>query len=276
MLSTSFDAVVLAGGSGRRLGGVDKAALEVAGATLLDRVLLASAGAGRTVVVGPPRRTVRDVIWTLEDPPAGGPLAGLEAGLRALCDLPADDPPTGWPVAASATGPEAGRRAPGAPPAAGPPAGPVAGVRAPGNLSAGASPAGPETARGPRAGTPPGEGAPVLVLATDLPWLTSQDVVRLVAALRAVPAVRGSRVCADAAVLLDAEGRRQPLAAAYRRDSLVTALSALAPVRDRPVRLLLDRLDVVTDVPDLGAGRDCDDPDQLAAARAELGSQTSS
>src|SRR4051812_33904528 len=34
-----YDAIVLAGGGGRRLGGVDKATLEVGGRTLLDRVL---------------------------------------------------------------------------------------------------------------------------------------------------------------------------------------------------------------------------------------------
>jgi molybdopterin-guanine dinucleotide biosynthesis protein A len=76
-----FDAVILAGGTGRRLGGVDKAGLVVAGLPLLDRVLLASAAAGRTVVVGERRSTVRPVCWTREDPPGGGPLAGIAAGL---------------------------------------------------------------------------------------------------------------------------------------------------------------------------------------------------
>ncbi len=75
------DAVVLAGGSGRRLGGVDKAALSVGGARLLDRVLEACSGAGHTVVVGPRRRTVREVEWVREEPPGGGPLAGLAAGV---------------------------------------------------------------------------------------------------------------------------------------------------------------------------------------------------
>ena len=43
-----FDAVVLAGGRAERLDGADKAALDVAGATLLDRALRAVAGARRS------------------------------------------------------------------------------------------------------------------------------------------------------------------------------------------------------------------------------------
>ena len=83
--------VVLAGGSARRLGGVDKCALLVGGAPVLARVVTACTGAGvapdDVVVVGPPRpglelpvgvRTVR------EDPLGGGPVAGLAAGLRLV------------------------------------------------------------------------------------------------------------------------------------------------------------------------------------------------
>ncbi|MEU1307491.1 NTP transferase domain-containing protein [Streptomyces cinnamoneus] len=79
---TDYDAVVLAGGAARRLGGADKPAVRVGGRSLLDRVLSACAGAGRTVVVGPRRPTARPVTWTREEPPGGGPLAGLAAGLR--------------------------------------------------------------------------------------------------------------------------------------------------------------------------------------------------
>ncbi|WP_190198015.1 DUF6457 domain-containing protein, partial [Streptomyces djakartensis] len=35
-----------------------------------------------TVVVAPPRPTARPVTWAREDPPGGGPLAALDAGLR--------------------------------------------------------------------------------------------------------------------------------------------------------------------------------------------------
>lgn len=79
-----FDAVVLAGGAGRRLGGVDKASLVVGAETILDRVLAAVDGAARVVVVGPPRTTERAVLWTREEPPGGGPVAALSAGLAAV------------------------------------------------------------------------------------------------------------------------------------------------------------------------------------------------
>ena len=79
--ATAYDAIVLAGGAARRLGGTDKPALRVGGATLLDRVLDACAGAVTTVVVGPRRPTARPVVWTREDPPGGGPLPALAAGL---------------------------------------------------------------------------------------------------------------------------------------------------------------------------------------------------
>ncbi|MER7012644.1 molybdenum cofactor guanylyltransferase [Saccharopolyspora sp. NPDC000359] len=79
-----FAAVVLAGGRARRLGGVDKVLLPVGGRTLLDRTLDAVAAADPLVVVGPPRATARPVRWTAEDPPDGGPLAGLKAGLALL------------------------------------------------------------------------------------------------------------------------------------------------------------------------------------------------
>jgi len=196
-----FDAVILAGGSGRRLGGVDKGGLVVAGQPLLDRVLLAAAAARHTVVVGEPRPTVRDVRWTMEAPPGGGPLAGLAAGLSELE------------------------------------------IIAEGNE----------------------EELPVIVLATDLPWLRPADLDRLIAALIAAPA-------AEAAVFSDPEGRLQPLAAAYRVRPIRVALAAVRPVHSKPVKLVLHALAVVT-VPDLGAAGDCDTPDQLAAARAHYDRQ---
>jgi len=79
-------AVVLAGGAGRRLGGVDKAGLVVGGRSLLDRVLAAAAGvAGRLVVVGPPRPVAleRAVIFVQEDEPGGGPVPAVVAALDA-------------------------------------------------------------------------------------------------------------------------------------------------------------------------------------------------
>jgi molybdopterin-guanine dinucleotide biosynthesis protein A len=188
---TGFDVVVLAGGGGQRLGGVDKGALLVGGRSLLDHVLVATEGARATVVVGPERATARPVTWACEDPAGGGPLAALAAGLAAL---------------------------------------------------------------------PP--GGVVVVLATDLPDLDAAALARLLAGLGE----------ADGVVFVDAGGRRQPLAAAYRAAALRAAVRALEPVAGKPVRLLFERLDVVT-VPDLGAAADCDTPDQLAQARARHGGQ---
>ncbi|PIM70635.1 molybdenum cofactor guanylyltransferase [Streptomyces sp. JV178] len=78
----AYDAVVLAGGAARRLGGADKPGVRVGGRALLDRVLAACAGARTTVVVADPRPTARPVLWAREDPPGGGPVAALDAGLR--------------------------------------------------------------------------------------------------------------------------------------------------------------------------------------------------
>ncbi|MEU8773206.1 NTP transferase domain-containing protein [Streptomyces sp. NPDC048606] len=78
----SYDAIVLAGGAARRLGGADKPALPVGGRALLDRVLDACSDARTTVVVGTRRATSRPVDWALEDPPGGGPVAALDAGVR--------------------------------------------------------------------------------------------------------------------------------------------------------------------------------------------------
>ncbi|KUG51097.1 hypothetical protein AVL62_12675 [Serinicoccus chungangensis] len=78
----AVDLVVLAGGRGERLGGADKAALVVDGRTLLERVLDVDLG-GRVVVVGD--TPVPDGVHrTLEDPPGGGPVAGIAAGLDLL------------------------------------------------------------------------------------------------------------------------------------------------------------------------------------------------
>ncbi|MET7850025.1 NTP transferase domain-containing protein [Streptomyces avermitilis] len=76
------DAVVLAGGAARRLGGADKPGVHVGGRALLDRVLAACAGAATTVVVADPRATARPVVWAREEPPGAGPVAALDAGLR--------------------------------------------------------------------------------------------------------------------------------------------------------------------------------------------------
>ncbi|WP_051275122.1 molybdenum cofactor guanylyltransferase [Cellulomonas sp. URHD0024] len=81
-----FDAVVLAGGRGTRLGGATKPEVVVGGRALLDHALAAVRDAAHVVVVGP-RTVARPGIPTvLEDPPDGGPVAGLAAGLAAIPD----------------------------------------------------------------------------------------------------------------------------------------------------------------------------------------------
>ena len=74
----AYDAVVLAGGGARRLGGTDKPGVRVGGRALLDRVLTACAHARTTVVVADPRPTPRPVLWTREEPPGAGPLASAK------------------------------------------------------------------------------------------------------------------------------------------------------------------------------------------------------
>ena len=188
---THLGVIVLAGGTGERLGRTDKGALQVDGVSLLDGVLQATSAAVRTVVVGEPRPTVRAVEWTREEPPGTGPLAGLLAGVEVL------DPETT----------------------------PLTGV-----------------------------------FATDLTALGVADVGRLVDALRANPE-------ADAALFVDADGYRQPLAAVYRTVTLATTLRSLQPLPGLPMRALAKELTLV-EVPDLGASADCDTPEQLAALRA--------
>lgn len=187
---TPYDAIVPAGGAARRLGGADKPGLTVGETTLLDRVLAACAGARTTVVVGPDRPTARTgVRWTREQPPGGGPVAAVAAGLGLV------------------------------------------------------------------------DAETVLLLAADLPFLDRRTVERLVTALDdAEPDV-------EAAVLVDAGGRDQPLAAAYRTAALRSALAALGDPAGLPLRRLtgvLGRL-LVADTDNVAY--DCDTWEDLERAR---------
>lgn len=142
-------AVVLTGGTAARMDGIDKASVEVDGVTLLERALHATMAALDTVVVGEQVPTSRPVTFTREDPPHGGPAAGLLAGLDRLrpgLDL-------------------------------------------------------------------------VCALAVDMPRVEAGTVARLTWAVEADPG-------ADAACLVDAGGRRQPLAAVYRAPALQAARPA--------------------------------------------------
>lgn len=82
-------AIVLAGGTGRRMGGASKPDVVVAGRRMIDHVLgELAAQAVPAVVVGPPDLDVpvdapTGVILVREDPPLGGPAAGIAAGYAA-------------------------------------------------------------------------------------------------------------------------------------------------------------------------------------------------
>lgn len=189
-MASFFDAVVLAGGTARRLDGTDKAMLVVGGSTLLERVLTAVERARTVVVVGPERPVTAAVTWAREDPPLSGPLAALAAGLGH------------------------------------------------------------------------GTAELVVVAACDLPHFSAAAVDALRTTLARTPR-------ADGAVLVDASGHRQPLAAVYRRAALAAALAAIGDPRNRPVRLLAAEL-TLAEVPDPVAAMDVDTPDDLAGLRAEL------
>jgi molybdopterin-guanine dinucleotide biosynthesis protein A len=76
--------VVLAGGTAARLGGADKATIEVGGRTLLALALDAVMDASEVVVVGDAVPTDRPVTFTRESPRYGGPAAGLLTGRDVL------------------------------------------------------------------------------------------------------------------------------------------------------------------------------------------------
>ena len=104
MQTPGWDAVVLAGGSSRRLRadrtlapgtlppGMDKTDLRLGGRTLLEHVLDGCVGADRVAVVGPVRPLrlgwagaagADRLLWCRESPPGAGPLAAVAAGVLA-------------------------------------------------------------------------------------------------------------------------------------------------------------------------------------------------
>jgi molybdopterin-guanine dinucleotide biosynthesis protein A len=84
-----FCGVVLAGGTAARMDGVDKGGVELAGRTFLAYAVDAFLDADEVVVVGPAGvRTERPVTFVSEDPPRGGPVAGLLTGVDALLRTP--------------------------------------------------------------------------------------------------------------------------------------------------------------------------------------------
>jgi molybdopterin-guanine dinucleotide biosynthesis protein A len=106
-------AVVLAGGTSRRWAGRDKTAATLRGEPLLRHAVRGVLPAAAAVAVVAPAehparpaieadlaRVDRPLVWTREDPPGTGPVAGLAAGLAAL----GSGPPA--PVTGPAAGPD--------------------------------------------------------------------------------------------------------------------------------------------------------------------------
>lgn len=89
-----IDVIIVAGGRGKRMGGVDKATVTVNGERLIDHLLdeVSILDALQQVVVVSSRNlSIRPgVKTTAEDPPFSGPVAGILAGVDALRDAAAD------------------------------------------------------------------------------------------------------------------------------------------------------------------------------------------
>lgn len=190
-----MDAIVLAGGRSSRMG-ADKASLMMDGRTLLQHAVAACAACDQVVVVGPAHlgAGLAGVQVACEEPPFGGPVAGVAAGLEAL------------------------------------------GL----------------------------EGSElVLVVACDLPRVADVVTVLSDAASRFSPlngeGVPDGGVQLDGVVLVDADGRRQPLAAIYRRASLDAALARLGSPRNASMRRLLANMRL-TELPAPDLTDDVDDP----------------
>lgn len=180
MPTAAFDAIVLCGGRGSRLGGVDKSGVEVGGAALLARARAAVAEAGTTVVVG------AEV--------GGGPVHAVAAGL-------------------------------------------------------------------PRVGA-----AVVVLLACDMPFVTSATVARLRNAL-------AGAADADGVLLSDDTGRRQYLAGAYRTSALRESVLAVGTTEDQSMRRLVEDLRLRPLPAQADEAMDCDTWDDVhrAAQRLEDG-----
>jgi molybdopterin-guanine dinucleotide biosynthesis protein A len=94
------------------------------------------------------------------------------------------------------------------------------------------------------------------LLATDLPFVTQAVVSRLVSAADG----------RDGALLVDSRGRDQPLCAVYSRSALAKRLAG-RPLPGRPLRSIVEGLDLARLPDDTGSAADCDTWDDLAAAR---------
>ena len=76
-----MNVIILAGGQGTRMGGVDKASVQLNGRRLVDH-LLGQLEGHDVIVVSP--HPLTGIATTSEQPPFGGPVAGIAAGIAAL------------------------------------------------------------------------------------------------------------------------------------------------------------------------------------------------
>ncbi|NNG18049.1 molybdenum cofactor guanylyltransferase [Naumannella sp. ID2617S] len=96
----TFDAIILTGGRSSRMGS-PKQRLRYAGATLLHRAYAACTGARALVVAGPLEPdSPAGMRFAPEDPPFGGPVAGIASGLLAI------DDPAEWVLVLAVDHPE--------------------------------------------------------------------------------------------------------------------------------------------------------------------------
>lgn len=82
-----MNVIILAGGTGQRMGGIDKAQVRVDGVSLVQMLLknvTTTLDPQNLVVVT--QNPVDNVPTTYEDPPLGGPVAGINAGLKSLTE----------------------------------------------------------------------------------------------------------------------------------------------------------------------------------------------
>lgn len=76
-----MNVIILAGGQGTRMGGVDKASVQLNGRRLVDHLL--GRLEGHDVIVVSPH-LLPGITTTSEHPPFGGPVAGIAAGIATL------------------------------------------------------------------------------------------------------------------------------------------------------------------------------------------------
>jgi molybdopterin-guanine dinucleotide biosynthesis protein A len=104
----------------------------------------------------------------------------------------------------------------------------------------------------------------IVVLAVDMPRVTTATVRRMVEAIDGDGEI-------DGALLVDEDGRRQYLCAAYRTEALLAAAPPLEEQHGLPMRRLVDDLRLA-EVPGMGGEtRDVDTWDDLLELREQLG-----